>query len=93
MWGAVAALIAVLGGVFAVVKYLRGAEANRAALEVRTAELDEERKRVRQQEEAALDAMRARREKINAKAARVRGADDAAKLLAEVTGADDPSLN
>lgn len=93
IWGILGVLIVLLGGLAAMVKYLRGAEANRAALSERNAELDLEQERVRQMEAAAADAMKARREKIREQAARVRGADDAARLLREVTGADDPNVN
>lgn len=93
IWGVLGVLIALLGGLIAVVKYIRGAEANRAALSGSTAELNDERKRVRQQEEAALSAMRARRKAMDEKAARATGADDAARLLRDVTDADDQTVN
>jgi hypothetical protein len=91
--GVLGVLLALGAGAWAVVKYLRRAEANSAALGERTAELDSERERVAQQEKAALDAMRVRRKRLDEKAARVSGADDAARLLRDVTGADDPTVN
>lgn len=91
--GVLGVLIALGAGVFVVVKYLRGAEANRAALDERTEELTTERARTAQQERAALDAMRDRRTRLDEKAARVRDASGAAELLRSVTGADDPNIN
>jgi hypothetical protein len=93
VWGILAALISVLGGVVGVVKYLRRAEANRAALDTTTAERDFARGHVRQMETAAADARDARRTRLDEKATAVRGPDDAARLLREVTGADDPQVN
>ena len=86
-------LITLLGGAVAVVKYLRRAESNDAALSEREAQLDVERVRVRRQEEAALEAMRDRRKRLSEKATRITGPDDAARMLQDVTGADDPDVN
>lgn len=88
-----AVLLVIAGGLFFVIKYLRRAEANAAALGERNAALEVESARVRQMESAAAEARKARREKLHEKAARVRTADDAARLLRDVTGADDPTLN
>lgn len=93
IWGVLGVLIGLLGGLAAVVKYLRGAEADKAALSLRTAEAQSGLERVRQMESAAADARQARRSRLDAKATAVRGPDDAARLLREVTGADDPTLN
>ncbi len=93
IWGVLGVLITLLGGTVAVIKYLRGAEAKSAALSEREAELDVERVRVRRQEDAALQAMRDRRKRLSEKATRVSSADDAARMLQDVTGADDPDVN
>jgi hypothetical protein len=86
-------LIVVAGGVFAVVKYLRGAEQNRSDLGERDAALELERQRKRQMEAAAAEARKARRERLHEMAA---GADSDGidRLLRELTEAEDgPNVN
>lgn len=93
MWDVAAVLIILLGGAVAVVKYLRGAEAKAVALDERSAELNLEQQRVRQMEAAATAEREARRTRLRETAAAVHSADDAARLLRDVTGADNAEVN
>jgi len=92
VWGALGALVVLVGSVVAVVKYVRGAEANKSALSERDAELEVEHQRQRQMDAAAQEARKARRESLREK---VDSADSAGvdKLLRDLTSADDPNLN
>lgn len=85
-------LLVVAAGLYAVIKYLRGAEGNSATLGTRNAELDAERERVRQMEAAAAEARKARRESLHEKVDAA-DSDDVDKLLRDLTGADDPNVN
>lgn len=85
-------LVVVAAGLFAVVKYLRGSEQNRSDLGERNAALDFEEQRQAQEDAAATEARKARRETLHEKAASA-DSDGVDQLLRDLTGADDPNVN
>lgn len=87
MWAVIKTVLAWLAGF--VIEYLRGGKDTRA-LEERTAELEVERERVRRLEEAAAAERAARLREVDAEIAAADGADDAARVLRDVTGANQP---
>ena len=92
-WDIVALFVIIFGATFTVVKWIRGSQAKSDALDLRNAELEAERRRVRQMETAAAEARRQRITEMDAQAARVRTSADADALLRRATGADDPETN